>query len=60
MARSGLSREDAVQRIAAQWPMTEKARRAHHVIDTSGSFDQTDKQVRAIWAKLQTEAALRL
>jgi dephospho-CoA kinase len=53
MARSGLPREDAARRVAAQWPMAEKARRAHYVIDTSGSFGQTDDQIREVWARLR-------
>jgi dephospho-CoA kinase len=59
MARSGLSQEDAAQRIAAQWPMAEKVRRATHVIDTSVSFERTDAQVREVWASLQAQAVAR-
>ncbi len=52
MARPGFSRDDAERRIAAQWPVAEKARRADYVIDTSGSFEETDAQVRDVWARL--------
>jgi dephospho-CoA kinase len=53
MERSGLSQADADQRIAAQWPMADKARRADYVIDTSGTFEETDARVRDVWAQLQ-------
>ncbi len=41
----GLSDEDARRRLAAQLPAAEKATRANHVIDTSGTFEETDAQV---------------
>lgn len=59
MARSGWPREDAARRIAAQWPVAEKARRADYVIDTSGSFEETDAQVRGVWRQLLNEDVAR-
>jgi len=41
----GMSVEDAQRRLAAQLPAAEKAARASHVIDTSGTFEETDAQV---------------
>ncbi len=41
----GLSEAEARQRIAAQWPTEEKARRATSVIRTDGPFEETDQQV---------------
>jgi len=41
----GMSGEDARRRLAAQLPAAEKATRANHVIDTSGTFEETDAQV---------------
>jgi dephospho-CoA kinase len=41
----GMSDADARQRLAAQLPSAEKAARANHVIDTSGTFEETDVQV---------------
>lgn len=41
----GLSDEDARRRLAAQLPAAEKATRANHVIDTSGTFEETDAQI---------------
>jgi dephospho-CoA kinase len=45
IARDGLSEAEAQQRIAAQLPVAEKARRANHVIHTDGSYDDTERQV---------------
>lgn len=44
MRRDQLSVENAKQRIAAQMPQEEKKRFADHLIDTSGSFDETRRQ----------------
>ena len=41
----GMSDADARQRLAAQLPAAEKAARADHVIDTGGTFEETDAQV---------------
>lgn len=48
----GLSPEAARQRIAAQLPAEEKARRADYVIRTDGSFEETDAQVDRLLAEL--------
>jgi dephospho-CoA kinase len=52
MQRNGLSREDALARIAAQMPVAEKCRRADIVIDNSGSLEATRTQVAALWRRL--------
>jgi dephospho-CoA kinase len=49
----GLTDEAARQRLAAQWPTAEKAARAHFVITTDGSFEETDRQVEAVDAQLK-------
>jgi dephospho-CoA kinase len=49
----GLSEEDARRRIAAQLPVAEKLRHATEKIDTSGSMEQTRRQVEALSAKLR-------
>jgi dephospho-CoA kinase len=59
MARSQLSEADAVRRIASQLPIDEKAERGDYVIDTSGTFADTDRQVRQIWARLSVGAPRR-
>ena len=44
-----MQREDgARQRLDAQWPTEKKAARAHFVITTDGTFEETDAQVEAV------------
>ena len=43
--RDGLTDQEAEKRIAAQYPQAEKARRSDHVIDNSGTEDDTKRQV---------------
>ena len=50
----GLTQEEAAMRIAAQMPIAEKARRADFVVDTSGSFAETDRQVDEVWRTLRS------
>ena len=45
MSRDRLDPEEARARIAAQWPIEEKVRRADHVIRTDGTFAETEAQV---------------
>ena len=47
--RDGLSADQARQRIDAQMPLDAKRARANHVIDNSGSRDDTRAQVEAIY-----------
>ena len=51
-ARDGRSEAEARQRLAAQRPIDEKVRRADYVIRTDGTFEDTDRQVRDIDARL--------
>ena len=44
----GMTAAEAGQRLAAQLPAAEKAKRAHHAIDTSGTFEDTDRQVQRV------------
>lgn len=48
----GLSPEEARMRIEAQNPQAEKLAQADVVIDTSGSLEETRRQVRAAWQAL--------
>src|SRR5690348_10500766 len=48
----GLPRERAESMIAAQMPIDEKRRRAHHVIDNSGTVEETREQVEEVWAQM--------
>lgn len=59
LAARGLNRAEAIRRIESQMPADAKAERAGHVIDTNGSFDTTDAQVRAIWRALTVSSARR-
>ncbi len=45
----------ARQRIAAQFPAAEKASRADFVIDTSGSFESTDRQIESLLTALNSK-----
>jgi dephospho-CoA kinase len=51
-ARDGCTREEAVRRVRAQVPLDEKRDRADHVIDNSGTLEETERQVRALVAEL--------
>ena len=48
----GLDEDRARAMIAAQMPIDEKRRRAHHVIDNSGTREETRRQVEEMWAQI--------
>ena len=52
MHRDSVTETEARQRLAAQLPTSEKASRADHVIKTDGSFEETNRQVRAVYELL--------
>jgi dephospho-CoA kinase len=52
MARDGLSQADALARLAAQWPIEEKVKRANRVIWTDRGFAETDRQVSDVYSVL--------
>ena len=52
VARDGCTEEEAKRRIAAQLPIDEKREMADHVIDNSGSPEETRAQVEALVALL--------
>jgi len=52
MARDDVSEAEARARVAAQLPIEEKVRRADHVINTDGSFEDTNRQVRSVYEVL--------
>lgn len=52
MTRSGLTREEAQKRLAAQLPQAVKVQAADFVIDNSGALEQTRAQVEALWEQL--------
>jgi dephospho-CoA kinase len=53
-ARDGSSLEEAEQRVKAQLPIEEKRRLADHVIDNSGTPEETERQVLALYETLTT------
>ena len=59
MERDGLSDADARARIASQMPVAKKAKLAHHVIDNSGTREETLRQVRAVYGALLAELKAR-
>ncbi len=50
----GLDEERAKAIIAAQMPIDAKLDRAQHVIDNSGSREETRQQVEKVWAELNS------
>ena len=53
MQRNRLTEAEAQARIASQMPGEEKAQRAHHVINTSGTYQNTEQQVKTLWEDLK-------
>jgi len=54
MEREGFTCEEAWQRIRAQMPLEEKARRADRVINNSGSLDETVEQTTRFFYETMT------
>lgn len=54
--RDGATREQALARIDRQMPLEEKRAFADHIIDTTGTFDETRELARAVYVKLREEA----
>ncbi|WP_129691831.1 dephospho-CoA kinase [Gottfriedia acidiceleris] len=52
MNRNGLTKEDALLRIASQIPVKEKAARADYVINNNGDFEDTKRQVKDLLNKI--------
>jgi dephospho-CoA kinase len=50
----GLTEAAARQRLAAQWPPEKKTSRADFVVKTDGTFEETNRQVDAVYRALQT------
>jgi len=58
VGRAGMSEEDARRRIAAQWPLAEKVRRADFVVRTDGTLEATRQAARAIWEAINRRASV--
>ena len=56
MRRDNLAESEARARLAAQWPIADKQARATDVVDTSGTFAETDRQVDALCAVIDGRA----
>lgn len=54
------ARREVTRRMAAQLPDEEKAKVADYVIDNSGSLDETQEQVRAVYERLRSQAGEKL
>ena len=52
MARDGLREEEARARLASQLPIDEKRAHADHIVDTSGTFEETRRQVESCYLAL--------
>jgi dephospho-CoA kinase len=50
----GLTETAARQRMAAQLPTEEKSARADFVVNTDGSFEETDRQVAVLLDAIKT------
>ena len=48
MQRNSLSETEARQRLAAQWPLSEKRKHADRIIDNRGSFEALNEKVNAL------------
>src|SRR5206468_10507151 len=55
LVQRGLDEAAARQRVAAQWPIEEKAARADFVIRTDGSFADTNQQVDEMLKRLTAD-----
>jgi dephospho-CoA kinase len=56
LRRDAVTRADAERRIATQMPQAEKLRYADYLIDTSGDYDATRAQTKAVYAQLRALA----
>jgi len=54
ISKTGLSREQAERRIAAQMPAEGKRRRADFAVDCSGTLEETRAHVAAIYPRLKS------
>ncbi len=57
LAARGLGREEADQRIVAQWPLKEKERRSDIVINNNHSLEDLERQVQGLVARIGEKGA---
>lgn len=56
IARDGFTPDQADARLASQLPLGEKRAKADHVIDNSGTREQTRAQVEQVWKSIRDAA----
>ena len=59
VGRTGLSEADARRRIAAQWPLAEKVRRADFVVPTDAAIEDTRNEACSLWEALMRRARVK-
>lgn len=52
MARDNLSREQALNRLAAQSSLEEKLKKADQIIDNNGAVEKTLEQIELLWRRV--------
>jgi dephospho-CoA kinase len=57
MERDGLSREEAEARIRSQMPESEKIPKATYVIENTGTEEDLEKRVDAVWESITRDVA---
>ena len=57
MLARGISKPDAMARLAAQLPTSDKTPHANFLINTDGTYEETDRQVYATYTTLKETAA---
>jgi dephospho-CoA kinase len=57
LSKRSLSEAEARARLAAQWPAAQKASRADDVIDTGGTFEETNHQIDEVLRRLRARQA---
>jgi dephospho-CoA kinase len=58
LEKSGVSKDDAMQRLQSQIPIEMKTMKSDFKIDNNGTLDETMKQVTEIYTKLLEEARI--
>lgn len=59
MARDLLTREEALDRMRRQMPLSEKVKYADYIVDTSGTKEHTLEQTRAVYESLKNLSAAK-
>jgi len=59
MERDRFTLEQAMARIASQMPLDEKREYADHIIENTGTREETEQQTREVYRKLKAEAGKR-